>query len=232
MNVANIKGCFLAVFRTLGYTISESAPLLTNDPTLLFVNSSVTPFKSAMIDGETIPDTAQVQRCFRSNVDDAWLLFFEMLGIVGMRNHLDRFTRDLVCFLTKECGICSKAHLHTVVHPEDTFLRDAWLQATEGRPVHFLGQNSDKFWTRWSYGKNTRLSGRGLTVVWENSTIKPCNPDCNIHCSCPRFWRWATSSPSRMPRVFRTRRSVSGPSVWRPFNTGEPFMTSPTTHGK
>ena len=187
MNVANIKICFLSVYRDLGYRISESAPLLTDDPTLLFVNASVTPFKAAMVTGQAIPDTAQVQRCFRANMDEQWLLFFEMLGVVGMRNRLGAFTRDLIGFLTRDSGICSNEHLHSVVHPDDSLLQDAWLQATAGRPVHFLSQNSDKYWTRWAYGKNVTLSGRGMTVVWENSALKPCSSQCDIHCSCQRF---------------------------------------------
>ncbi|MFD4161654.1 alanine--tRNA ligase-related protein, partial [Streptomyces cyaneofuscatus] len=45
MRTADIRSRFLGFFATRGHTIVPSAPLPTPDPTLLFVNAGMVPFK-------------------------------------------------------------------------------------------------------------------------------------------------------------------------------------------
>ncbi|SDS70026.1 alanyl-tRNA synthetase [Friedmanniella luteola] len=68
MNTAEIRRRFLDYFATRGHEVVPSAPLLYNDPTLLFVNAGMVPFKPYFTGAETPPfDRAtSVQKCVRT----------------------------------------------------------------------------------------------------------------------------------------------------------------------
>ncbi|CAA9340137.1 MAG: Alanyl-tRNA synthetase, partial [uncultured Friedmanniella sp.] len=68
MNTAEIRRRFLDYFATRGHEVVPSAPLLYNDPTLLFVNAGMVPFKPYFTGAETAPfDRAtSVQKCVRT----------------------------------------------------------------------------------------------------------------------------------------------------------------------
>ena len=68
MQTAEIRRRFLAHFENAGHTVVPSAPLLFDDPNLLFVNAGMVPFKPYFLGQETPPwDTAtSVQKCVRT----------------------------------------------------------------------------------------------------------------------------------------------------------------------
>ena len=68
MNTAEIRRRFLDYFASRGHEVVPSAPLLYNDPTLLFVNAGMVPFKPYFTGAETAPfDRAtSVQKCVRT----------------------------------------------------------------------------------------------------------------------------------------------------------------------
>ncbi len=68
MKTAEIRRRFLDFFVTRGHQVVPSAPLLHNDPTLLFVNAGMVPFKPYFTGAETSPyDRAtSVQKCVRT----------------------------------------------------------------------------------------------------------------------------------------------------------------------
>ena len=68
METAEIRRRFLAHFETAGHTVVPSAPLLFDDPNLLFVNAGMVPFKPYFLGQETPPfDRAtSVQKCVRT----------------------------------------------------------------------------------------------------------------------------------------------------------------------
>jgi alanyl-tRNA synthetase len=68
MRTAEIRRRFLDFFASRGHAVVPSAPLLYNDPTLLFVNAGMVPFKSYFTGAETPPfDRAtSVQKCVRT----------------------------------------------------------------------------------------------------------------------------------------------------------------------
>src|SRR5207244_4600495 len=93
MKAADIRRSFLDYFAARGHTIVPSAPLVpANDPTLLFTNSGMVPFKEVFLGKETrsYVRAADVQRCLRAGGKHNDLenvgytarhhTFFEMLG--------------------------------------------------------------------------------------------------------------------------------------------------------
>jgi alanyl-tRNA synthetase len=68
METAEIRRRWLRYFSTRGHTMVPSAPLLYEDPTLLFVNAGMVPFKPYLLGQETPPYTraTSVQKCVRT----------------------------------------------------------------------------------------------------------------------------------------------------------------------
>lgn len=68
MQTAEIRRRFLDFFAARGHTIVPSASLVYNDPTLLFVNAGMVPFKPYFIGAEEPPYSraASVQKCVRT----------------------------------------------------------------------------------------------------------------------------------------------------------------------
>ena len=68
MDTAEIRRRFLAHFEANGHTVVPSAPLLLDDPNLLFVNAGMVPFKPYFLGQETPPfrRAASVQKCVRT----------------------------------------------------------------------------------------------------------------------------------------------------------------------
>src|ERR1700712_2920121 len=88
MRTAEIRRRFLDYFSARGHQVVPSAPLLYNDPTLLFVNAGMVPFKPYFTGAETPPwDRAtSVQKCVRPlDIDEVGKpprhgTFFQMQG--------------------------------------------------------------------------------------------------------------------------------------------------------
>src|SRR5215212_1366110 len=88
MKTAKIRRRFLDFFALRDHEVVPSAPLLYNDPTLLFVNAGMVPFKRYFIGAETPPfDRAtSVQKCVRTlDIDEVGktsrhATFFQMNG--------------------------------------------------------------------------------------------------------------------------------------------------------
>lgn len=68
MQTAEIRRRFLDYFATRGHTVVPSTPLVYNDPTLLFVNAGMVPFKPYFTGAEDAPwpRAASVQKCVRT----------------------------------------------------------------------------------------------------------------------------------------------------------------------
>src|SRR3982751_5790746 len=68
MRTAEIRRRFLDYFASRGHEVVPSAPLLYNDPTLLFVNAGMVPFKPYFTGAEPAPFSraTSVQKCVRT----------------------------------------------------------------------------------------------------------------------------------------------------------------------
>ena len=67
MESAEIRRRFLGFFERNGHTPVPSASLLLDDPTLLFVNAGMVPFKNVFLGAEppASPRAVSVQKCLR-----------------------------------------------------------------------------------------------------------------------------------------------------------------------
>ena len=88
METAEIRRRWLRFFSTRGHTVVPSAPLLYDDPNLLFVNAGMVPFKPFFLGLETPPyrRATSVQKCVRTlDIDEVGkttrhATFFQMNG--------------------------------------------------------------------------------------------------------------------------------------------------------
>ena len=88
MESAEIARRFLAYFEQQGHTIVPSAPLVADDPTVLFVIAGMQPFKPFLLGQRTPPfkRAADVQKCVRTlDIEEVGkttrhATFFQMLG--------------------------------------------------------------------------------------------------------------------------------------------------------
>jgi alanyl-tRNA synthetase len=88
MKTAEIRRRFLDHFENAGHTVVPSAPLLFDDPNLLFVNAGMVPFKPYFLGQETPPfaRATSVQKCVRTlDIDEVGKTtrhgtFFQMNG--------------------------------------------------------------------------------------------------------------------------------------------------------
>jgi alanyl-tRNA synthetase len=108
MKTAEIRRRFLDFFAARGHEVVPSAPLLYNDPTLLFVNAGMVPFKPYFTGVETSPfDRAtSVQKCVRTlDIEEVGkttrhATFFQMNGNFSFGDYFKaeaiKFAWDLV----------------------------------------------------------------------------------------------------------------------------------------
>jgi len=132
----DIRRGFLDYFGAQQHQVVPSAPLVPqNDPTLMFVNAGMVPFKNVFTGLESRPysTAASSQKCVRAggkhnDLDNVGytarhLTFFEMLGNFSFGDYFKERAIDLAwTLLTREWGLPKEKLSVTVYHTDD----EAW----------------------------------------------------------------------------------------------------------
>jgi alanyl-tRNA synthetase len=164
--VNEIRETFLSFFEKNAHTRRPSAPLVPqNDPTLLFVNAGMVPFKNIFTGAETpfAPRATTSQKCVRAggkhnDLDNVGYTarhhtFFEMLGNFSFGDYFkDDAIRLAWELITKHYGLDAKRLLVTV-YGEDEEAAAIWKKVAgfdDSRIIRI--SNSDNFWSMGDTG--------------------------------------------------------------------------------
>lgn len=159
MKSADIRQAFLSYFEEHGHTRVPSGSLVPgNDPTLLFTNAGMVPFKDVFLgrDSRDYVRATSSQRCVRAggkhnDLDNVGYTarhhtFFEMLGNFSFG---DYFKRDAIgfawTFLTEVLGL-PKQKLWVTVHISDDEAERIWKDEIGIDPQRFSKLDEDNFW--------------------------------------------------------------------------------------
>lgn len=166
MNSNALRDLFLNYFKSQGHTIVPSASLIpAHDPSLLFTNAGMVPFKDVFLGLETLPYSraVSIQRCMRAGGKHNDLenvgytarhhTFFEMLGNFSFG---DYFKREAILyswkFLTEELNLPPEK-LWVTVFTEDDEAAEIWLNEIKVDPKRFSRcDKQDNFWVMGDTG--------------------------------------------------------------------------------
>lgn len=162
----DIRRSFLDYFEGQGHARVPSAPLVPhNDPTLMFVNAGMVPFKNVFTGLETRPysTAASSQKCVRAggkhnDLDNVGYTarhhtFFEMLGNFSFGDYFkEQAITHAWTLLTKEWGLSPEKLTATVYHTDDQAF-ELWKKIAglpEERIIRIA--TKDNFWAMGSDG--------------------------------------------------------------------------------
>ncbi|MES1975882.1 MAG: alanine--tRNA ligase [Pseudomonadota bacterium] len=162
----DIRRSFLDYFEGEGHARVASAPLVPhNDPTLMFVNAGMVPFKNVFTGLETRPYSTATssQKCVRAggkhnDLDNVGYTarhhtFFEMLGNFSFGDYFKERAISLAWnLITREWGISPDRLTVTVYHTDDEAF-DLWRKIAglpESRIIRIA--TSDNFWSMGDTG--------------------------------------------------------------------------------
>ncbi|BAK66213.1 alanyl-tRNA synthetase [Sphingobium sp. SYK-6] len=162
----DIRRSFLDYFGANGHEIVPSAPLVpNNDPTLMFVNAGMVPFKNVFTGLETRPyrTATSSQKCVRAggkhnDLDNVGYTarhhtFFEMLGNFSFGDYFkEQAIHHAWNLITREWGIDPERLTVTVYHTDDEAY-DHWKKIA-GLPDERIIRiaTSDNFWSMGETG--------------------------------------------------------------------------------
>ncbi|RQW44619.1 alanine--tRNA ligase [Novosphingobium sp. LASN5T] len=155
-----IRRSFLEYFGSQGHEVVHSAPLVPyNDPTLMFTNAGMVPFKNVFTGLETraVPRATSSQKCVRAggkhnDLDNVGYTarhhtFFEMLGNFSFGDYFkEQAITHAWTLLTREWGLPKDKLLATVYHTDDEAF-DLWKKIAglpEDRIIRIA--TKDNFW--------------------------------------------------------------------------------------
>jgi alanyl-tRNA synthetase len=181
MTASDIRRQFLDFFASKGHLIVPSAPIVVkNDPTLLFINSGMAPFKDAFLGNKPAPAprVADTQKCLRVSgkhndleevgVDTYHHTMFEMLGNWSFGDYFKKEAIDWSWELLTEVYKIPKDQLYVTVFGGDE---------AEGLP---RDEEALSFW-RAHVAEDRILFGNKKDNFWEMGDTGPCGPCTEIH---------------------------------------------------
>ena len=193
----DIRRSFLEYFGKNGHERVPSAPLVPhNDPTLMFVNAGMVPFKNVFTGLESRPysQATSSQKCVRAggkhnDLDNVGYTarhhtFFEMLGNFSFGDYFkDRAIELAWNLITKEWGISPGRLTATVYHTDDEAF-DLWRKISglpESRIVRI--PTKDNFWAMGDDGP----CGPCSEIFYDHGDRLPGGPPGSPHEDGDRF---------------------------------------------
>ena len=180
----NIRSDFLTFFADRDHKVIPSAPLVPqSDPTLLFVNAGMVPFKNIFTGAERPPASraTSAQKCVRAggkhnDLDNVGYTgrhqtFFEMLGNFSFGDYFKEGAIELAWeFINKNLAL-PKDRLIVTIHPQDEDAADLWKKIAgfgDDRIVR-LEENL------WSMG-DTGPIGTNTEIFYDHGDAVPGGP--------------------------------------------------------
>jgi alanyl-tRNA synthetase len=181
MEANKVRDTFLSFFKSKGHHIVPSAPMVVKgDPTLMFNNSGMAPFKDIFLGNSPIiyPRIADTQKCLRVSgkhndleevgVDTYHHTMFEMLGNWSFG---DYFKKDAITWaweLLTDVYKIDKSRLYVTVF--------------EGSKEEGLAFDQEAYDTWKQFVSEDRiLNGNKKDNFWEMGDMGPCGPCSEIH---------------------------------------------------
>jgi alanyl-tRNA synthetase len=173
MEASALRRVFREFFVARGHLPLPSASLIPVDPTLLFTNAGMVPFKPWFLGEETppAPRVTTIQKCLRvggkHNDLDAigtttrHLTFFEMLGNFSFGDYFKAEAIPFAWELVTEGFGFDPEQLWVTVHDSDDEAAEIWLEAVGLDPGRLQRKGEDNWWAMADTG--------------------PCGPDSEIH---------------------------------------------------
>lgn len=161
MDSAEIRRRFLAFFEEREHAVVPSASLILDDPTLLFVNAGMVPFKPYFLAEATPPwqRATSVQKCVRTlDIEEVGKTtrhasFFQMCGNFSFGDYFKAqaipFAWELLTKPIADGGFAlDKERLWVTVYEDDDESIDIWLKETEvpAERIQRRGM-ADNFWS-------------------------------------------------------------------------------------
>lgn len=181
MTSNEIRKAFLNFFESKGHKIVPSAPIVVkNDPTLMFINSGMAPFKNIFLGNEPIKyhRIADTQKCLRVSgkhndleevgVDTYHHTMFEMLGNWSFGDYFKKEAIEWSWELLTKVYKLEKDRLYVTVF--------------EGDKSENLAFDEEAFneWKKW-IAEDRILKGNKKDNFWEMGDTGPCGPCSEIH---------------------------------------------------
>ncbi len=193
-----IRERFLRFFERNGHTAVASSSLVpAGDPTLLFTNAGMVPFKGVFLGTDPRPyrRAVSIQKCLRVSGKHNDLenvgrtarhhTFFEMLGNFSFGDYFKEGAIEYGwAFLTRELGLPAD-RLWATIYKDDDAAGELWQRLT-GLPsdrIVRLGEK-DNF---WSMGETGPCGPCSELIFDQGPTIGCGRPTCNIECGCDRY---------------------------------------------
>ena len=192
MNSKQIRQKFLDFFADKGHKILPSASLIPhNDPSLLWINAGMAPFKPYFDGSETPPSTriATSQKCIRTNdIENVGRTarhhtFFEMLGNFSFG---DYFKAEAIKwgyeFLVKELGF-EEEKLWISIYKDDDQAFEIWNKEIGVPKERIVRMDKDENF--WEIG--TGPCGPCSEIHYDRGLEFGCDDGCQLGCDCDRY---------------------------------------------
>ena len=181
---AEVRRAFLDFFKKQGHEVCQSAGLVPgNDPTLMFVNAGMVPFKDVFTGKETRPfqRATSSQKCIRisgkhNDLENVGVTarhhtFFEMLGNFSFG---DYFKEDAIAFawelLTRDFDL-----------PKDRLVISVF-GGDPSDPALTADDEARTIWKKVTGFGDERIIGLGMKDnFWQMGETGPCGPCSEIH---------------------------------------------------